>query len=65
MLKYVLVANICIFAVKNKPQEVRETFSRYYGQLRISPVSADNYFSVFALPYSTMAVRHIGIREVR
>ena len=39
MLKYMLDTNICIFTVKNKPQEVREAFNRYQGQLCISAIT--------------------------
>lgn len=39
MLKYMLDTNICIFTIKNKPQQVRDAFSRNHGQLCISSVS--------------------------
>jgi tRNA(fMet)-specific endonuclease VapC len=39
MLKYMLDTNICIFAIKHKPQEVREAFNRYHDQLCISTVT--------------------------
>jgi tRNA(fMet)-specific endonuclease VapC len=39
MLKYMLDTNICIFTIKNKPQHVREAFTRHHGQLCISSVS--------------------------
>lgn len=39
MLKYMLDTNICIFTVKNRPQQVREAFNRHHGQLCISSVS--------------------------
>ncbi|AWK15720.1 tRNA(fMet)-specific endonuclease VapC [Candidatus Fukatsuia symbiotica] len=39
MLKYMLDTNICIFTIKNKPQEVRATFDRHHGQLCISTVT--------------------------
>lgn len=39
MLKYMLDTNICIFTIKNKPQQVRDAFSRHHGQLCISSVS--------------------------
>lgn len=39
MLKYMLDTNICIYTVKNKPQQVREAFNRHYGQLCISSIS--------------------------
>ena len=39
MLKFMLDTNICIFTIKNKPQQVRETFKRHHGQLAISTVT--------------------------
>lgn len=39
MLKYMLDTNICIFTLKNKPQKVREAFTRHHGQLCISTVT--------------------------
>lgn len=39
MLKFMLDTNICIFTIKNKPQQVRETFKKHHGQLAISTVT--------------------------
>lgn len=39
MLKYMLDTNICIFTIKNRPQQVREAFSRQHGRLCISSVT--------------------------
>ncbi|MDH7792314.1 type II toxin-antitoxin system tRNA(fMet)-specific endonuclease VapC [Ochrobactrum sp. AN78] len=39
MLKYMLDTNICIFTIKNRPQQVREAFNRFYDQLCISSIS--------------------------
>ncbi|ANK76032.1 plasmid maintenance protein (plasmid) [Ensifer adhaerens] len=39
MLKYMLDTNICIYTVRNRPQQVREAFNRHHGQLCISSVS--------------------------
>ncbi|UXS03197.1 type II toxin-antitoxin system tRNA(fMet)-specific endonuclease VapC [Agrobacterium tumefaciens] len=39
MLKYMLDTNICIFTIKNKPQQVRDAFNLRSGQLCISSVS--------------------------
>lgn len=39
MLRYMLDTNICIFTIKNKPQLVREAFSRHHGQMAISTVT--------------------------
>ena len=34
-----LDTNICIFTIKNRPEEVREAFKRHSGQLSISTVT--------------------------
>lgn len=39
MLRYMLDTNICIFTIKNKPQQVRDAFNRHHGQLCISSIS--------------------------
>ncbi|TNM61593.1 type II toxin-antitoxin system tRNA(fMet)-specific endonuclease VapC [Aliirhizobium smilacinae] len=39
MLKYMLDTNICIFTIKNKPQQVRDAFNRHHGQLCMSSIS--------------------------
>lgn len=39
MIKFMLDTNICIFTIKNKPQNVREAFNRHNGQLCISSVT--------------------------
>ena len=39
MLKFMLDTNICIFTIKNRPQEVREAFKRHHGQMCISTVT--------------------------
>ena len=39
MLRYMLDTNICIFTIKNRPQQVREAFNRFHNQLCISSVS--------------------------
>jgi len=39
MLKYMLDTNICIFTIKNRPQQVRDAFNRHHSQLCISSVS--------------------------
>ncbi|SNS46357.1 hypothetical protein SAMN05444352_10898 [Pseudomonas japonica] len=35
MLRYMLDTNICIFTIKNRPQEMREAFKRHHGQMCI------------------------------
>lgn len=39
MLKYMLDTNICIFTIKNRPQQVREAFKRHHGQMCISSIT--------------------------
>lgn len=39
MLKFMLDTNICIFTLKNRPQQVREAFKRHDGQMCISTVT--------------------------
>lgn len=39
MLKYMLDTNICIFTIKNRPQNVRDAFNRQHGRLCISSVT--------------------------
>ncbi|PAU74697.1 type II toxin-antitoxin system tRNA(fMet)-specific endonuclease VapC [Halomonas salipaludis] len=39
MLKYMLDTNICIFTIKKRPPQVRDTFKRHHAQLCISTVT--------------------------
>lgn len=39
MLKFMLDTNTCIFTIKNKPDQVRQAFSKHQGQLCISTIS--------------------------
>ena len=39
MLKFMLDTNTCIFTIKNRPESVREAFTRHQGQLCISTVT--------------------------
>jgi tRNA(fMet)-specific endonuclease VapC len=39
MLKYMLDTNIAIYTIKNKPNEVRESFKAHDGQMCISSVT--------------------------
>ena len=39
MLKFMLDTNIVIYTMKNRPQQVRETFKRHHGQLCVSVVT--------------------------
>ncbi len=33
MIKYLLDTNICIYTIKNKPQEIRDAFTAIMGSL--------------------------------
>jgi len=39
MLEYMLDTNIVIYAIRNRPQEVREAFKRHEGRMCISSVT--------------------------
>lgn len=39
MLKFMLDTNMCIFTIKNRPEQVREVFNRHNGQMSISSVT--------------------------
>lgn len=39
MLKFMLDTNICIFTIKDRPQEVRSAFKQHHGQMCISTVT--------------------------
>lgn len=39
MLKYMLDTNIVIYAMKNRPAEVRSGFVKHYGQIAISSIT--------------------------
>lgn len=39
MLKYLLDTNICIFTIKNRPQQVRAAFMLRHGQMAVSTVT--------------------------
>lgn len=39
MLKFMLDTSICIFTIKNRPQSVREVFTRHHGQMCISTIT--------------------------
>lgn len=39
MLKFMLDTSICIFTIKNRPQEVRAAFKRHHDQMCISSVT--------------------------
>ena len=39
MLKYMLDTNICIYTIKNKPEQVRVAFNQHHDQLCISTIT--------------------------
>ena len=61
MLKYMLDTNICIFTIKNKPQQVRDAFTRHHGQLCISSVSLMEL--IYGAEKSANAERNLSVVE--
>ncbi|MDF8358906.1 type II toxin-antitoxin system tRNA(fMet)-specific endonuclease VapC [Ensifer adhaerens] len=61
MLKYMLDTNICIYTVKNRPQQVREAFNRHYGQMCISSVSLMEL--IYGAERSAMPERNLSVIE--
>ncbi|CAN7648862.1 tRNA(fMet)-specific endonuclease VapC [Ensifer adhaerens] len=61
MLKYMLDTNICIYTVKNRPQQVREAFNRHHGQLCISSVSLMEL--IYGAERSAMPERNLSVIE--
>lgn len=61
MLKYMLDTNICIFTVKNRPQQVREAFNRHHGQLCISSISLMEL--IYGAERSAMPERNLSVVE--
>ncbi|MFF7709317.1 tRNA(fMet)-specific endonuclease VapC [Pseudomonas sp. NPDC007930] len=39
MIRYMLDTNICIFTIKNRPEQVRQAFKRHSGQMCISSIT--------------------------
>ena len=39
MFKYLLDTNICIYTIKNRPDQVRDAFTRHHEQLCISSIT--------------------------
>jgi len=61
MLKYMLDTNICIFTVKNRPQQVREAFNRHHGQFCISSVSLMEL--IYGAEKSAIPERNLSVVE--
>ncbi|MBM3106474.1 tRNA(fMet)-specific endonuclease VapC [Pseudomonas sp. P66] len=61
MLKYMLDTNICIFTLKNRPQEVREAFNRHHGQLCISTITLMELF--YGAEKSAAPERNLSVVE--
>jgi len=61
MLKYMLDTNIVIYTIKNKPQEVRETFKRYDGQMCISTVTLGEL--IYGAERSTQPEKNMEVVE--
>lgn len=39
MIKYLLDTNIIIYTIKNRPERVRDVFTKHYGQIAMSTVT--------------------------
>lgn len=61
MLKYMLDTNICIFTVKNRPQQVRDAFNRHHGQLCMSSISLMEL--IYGAEKSAMPERNLSVIE--
>ncbi|RDJ03043.1 type II toxin-antitoxin system tRNA(fMet)-specific endonuclease VapC [Rhizobium grahamii] len=61
MLKYMLDTNMCIFTIKNRPQQVRDAFNRHHGQLCISSVSVMEL--IYGAEKSAMPERNLAVVE--
>ncbi|MCY1389527.1 tRNA(fMet)-specific endonuclease VapC [compost metagenome] len=61
MLKYMLDTKICTFTLKNKPQEVREAFTRHHGQLCISTITLMEL--IYGAEKSSAAERNLAVIE--
>jgi len=61
MLKYMLDTNICIFTIKQKPQEVREALNRHHDQLCISTVTLMEL--IYGAEKSATPERNIAVVE--
>lgn len=61
MLKYMLDTNICIFTVKNRPQQVRDAFNSRHGQLCISSISLMEL--IYGAEKSAMPEKNLSVVE--
>ncbi|MHC2145901.1 type II toxin-antitoxin system tRNA(fMet)-specific endonuclease VapC [Pseudomonas sp. 210_17 TE3656] len=61
MLKFMLDTNICIFTLKNKPEEVREAFNRHHGQLCISTITLMEL--IYGAEKSAVPERNLSVIE--
>ena len=58
MLKYMLDTNIVIYAVKNRPEHVREMFKRHQGQMSMSTITLGEL--VFGAERSSQPSRNLA-----
>ena len=61
MLRYILDTDICIYAIKSKPPELREVFNRQSPHLCISAVTYAEL--VFGAEKSAHVERNLGVVE--
>ena len=58
MLKYLLDTNIVIYAMKNRPQQVKRRFQQHHGQMGISTVTLGEL--VFGAEHSQQVERNLA-----
>jgi tRNA(fMet)-specific endonuclease VapC len=56
-----LDTNICIFTIKNKPEQVREAFNRHHGQLCISTITLMEL--IYGAEKSVAAQKNLSVVE--
>jgi tRNA(fMet)-specific endonuclease VapC len=61
MLKFMLDTNTCIFTIKNRPESVREAFTRHQGQLCISTVTLMEL--IYSAEKSSSPERNLAVIE--
>ena len=61
MHKYILDTNICIYTIKNRPNQVREAFSRHQDQMCVSTVTAMEL--IYGAEKSAAPEKNLGVIE--
>lgn len=61
MLKYMLDTNIAIYTIKNRPEQVRQSFRQHAGEMCISPVSIGEL--IYGAEKSTRVEANLSVVE--